>query len=153
MGDNEQKAFQLVAEAEKKLNAPKNFLSSLFNGGSNRMDDAIDSYTRAANMFKMSKNWSEAGKAFCGAAALHAKSDSKHDAATKYVDASNCYKKSDPNEAINCLGKAIEIYTEMGRFSMAAKLHQTIAETYENEVNDLVSPSGGWTMNFIGFFF
>jgi hypothetical protein len=27
----------------------------------------------------------------------------------------------------------------MGRFSMAAKHHQTIAEMFENEANDLVS--------------
>ena len=33
--------------------------------------------------------------------------------------------------------KAIEIYTDMGRFSIAAKHHQTIAEIYESEVADL----------------
>lgn len=44
----------------------------------------------------------------------------------------------DPNEAVNCLMKAIDIYTDMGRFTMAAKHHQTIAEMYENEANDLV---------------
>lgn len=44
----------------------------------------------------------------------------------------------DPNEAVSCLLKAIDIYTDMGRFSMAAKHHQTIAEMYENEANDLV---------------
>lgn len=30
MADNEQKAMQLVAEAEKKLNSSKSFLGSLF---------------------------------------------------------------------------------------------------------------------------
>lgn len=45
----------------------------------------------------------------------------------------------DPNEAVNCLLKAIDIYTDMGRFSMAAKHHQSIAEMFENEANDLVS--------------
>lgn len=33
--------------------------------------------------------------------------------------------------------KAIEIYTDMGRFTMAAKHHQTIAEMYETEAVDL----------------
>lgn len=103
------------------------------------MDDAVECYTRAANMFKMAKNWSQAGKSFCEAANLHSKGGSRHDAATNYVDASNCYKKTDPNEAVNCLLKAIEIYTDMGRFTMAAKHHQSIAEMYENEANDLVS--------------
>lgn len=111
----------------------------MFSGGSNRLDDAVECYQRAANLFKMAKNWPQAGKAFCEAANLHSKAGSRHDAATNYVDASNCYKKSDTQEAVNCLLKAIEIYTDMGRFTMAAKHHQTIAEMYEGEPNDLVS--------------
>lgn len=102
------------------------------------MEDAVECYQRAANLFKMAKNWSQAGKAFCEAANLHSKAGSRHDAATNYVDASNCYKKTEPHEAVNCLKQAIAIYTDMGRFTMAAKHHQTIAEMYENEANDLV---------------
>lgn len=48
----------------------------------------------------MAKKWSQAGRAFCEAANLHAKAGSRHDAATNYVDAANCYKKSDPNGKI-----------------------------------------------------
>ena len=40
-------------------------------------------------------------------------------------------------EAVNCLSKAIDIYTEMGRFTIAAKHHQTIAELYESDIADL----------------
>lgn len=98
----------------------------------------MECYQRAANLFKMSKNWAQAGKAFCEAANLHSKAGSRHDAATNYVDASNCYKKTDIQESVNCLLKAVEIYTDMGRFSTAAKHHQTIAELYECEANDLV---------------
>lgn len=136
MGDNEQKAIQLMAEAEKKLTSSKGFFGSLF-GGSSKVEEAVECYQRAANLFKMAKKWGAAGNAFCDAANLHAKAGSKHDAATNYVDAANCYKKSDPNEAVNCLLKAIEIYTDMGRFTMAAKHHQSIAEMYESESVDL----------------
>lgn len=94
-------------------------------------------YARAANMFKMAKKWSAAGSAFCEAASLHLKNGSRHDGATCYVDAGTCYKKSDPAEAVNCLLKAIEIYTDMGRFTIAAKHHMTIAEIYEQEVVDI----------------
>jgi alpha-soluble NSF attachment protein len=45
----------------------------------------------------MAKKWSQAGQAFCEAANLHAKAGSRHDAATNYIDASNCFKKSEPN--------------------------------------------------------
>ncbi|XP_046387446.1 alpha-soluble NSF attachment protein [Ischnura elegans] len=130
MADNEHKAMQLMAEAEKKLHSSKGFFGSLF-GGSAKVEDAIECYQRAANTFKMGKKWAAAGNAFCEAAALHAKAGSRHDAATSYVDAANCYKKSDPNDAVTCLLKAIEIYTDMGRFTLAAKHHQSIAELYE----------------------
>ncbi|PNF32238.1 Alpha-soluble NSF attachment protein [Cryptotermes secundus] len=136
MADNEQKAMQLMAEAEKKLSSSKGFFGSLF-GGSSKVEEAVECYQRAANMFKMAKKWGAAGNAFCEAASLHAKAGNKHDAATNYVDAANCFKKSDPNEAVNSLLKAIEIYTDMGRFTMAAKHHQSIAELYETEAVDL----------------
>lgn len=47
-------------------------------------------------MFKMAKNWSAAGNAFCQAAQLHLQLQSKHDAATCFVDAGNAFKKADP---------------------------------------------------------
>lgn len=101
------------------------------------MDEAIELYVRAGNMFKMAKKWTDAGKAFCEAAQLHWKSGNKHDAASGYVDASVCFKKTDPKEAVNCLNRAIEIYTDMGRFNIAAKHHMSVAEIYENELVDI----------------
>jgi alpha-soluble NSF attachment protein len=65
----------------------------LLSSGANKVEDAIECYHRAANMFKMSKNWQQAGSAFCAAGNLHAQAGSRHDAATNYVDASNCFKK------------------------------------------------------------
>jgi len=102
------------------------------------VEDAIECYQRAGNMFKMSKNWTKAGECFCEAATLHARAGSRHDAGTCYVDASNCYKKVDVESAVNCLMKSIDIYTDMGRFTMAAKHHQSIAEMYESDPNNLV---------------
>ena len=67
------------------------------NFSGNKVEDAVECYQRAANMFKMAKKWGSAGNAFCEAAQLHAKAGSRHDAATNYVDGANCYKKSDPN--------------------------------------------------------
>ncbi|KAK7580499.1 hypothetical protein V9T40_001128 [Parthenolecanium corni] len=134
-GSNEQKALALIAEAEKKLNSSKTFLGSLF-GGSSKLEDALECYQRAGNLFKMDKKWGSAGSAYIEAALLHGKSGNRHDAATNYVDASHCFKKSDLNEAVKALLKAIEIYTDMGRFTMAAKQHQSIAEMYETEFVD-----------------
>lgn len=126
----------LLAEAERKVKNSQSFFSGLF-GGSSKIEEACEIYARAANMFKMAKNWSAAGNAFCQAAQLHLQLQSKHDAATCFVDAGNAFKKADPQEAINCLMRAIEIYTDMGRFTIAAKHHISIAEIYETELVDV----------------
>ncbi|KAK7815760.1 hypothetical protein U0070_025220 [Myodes glareolus] len=138
----EREAVQLMAEAEKRVKASHSFLRGLF-GGNTRIEEACEMYTRAANMFKMAKNWSAAGNAFCQAAKLHMQLQSKHDSATSFVDAGNAYKKADPQEAINCLNAAIDIYTDMGRFTIAAKHHITIAEIYETELVDIEKVSTG----------
>jgi alpha-soluble NSF attachment protein len=60
-------------------------------------------------MFKMAKKWSSAGKAFYEAADLHAKAGSRHDAANNYVDAANCFKKSDTNGIAMTIEKAFNL--------------------------------------------
>ncbi|KJH53425.1 Aromatic-di-Alanine repeat protein [Dictyocaulus viviparus] len=93
---------------------------------------------RAGNLFKMAKLWKEGGDTFVKAAELHgAKGDSKHDCASQYAEAANCYRKVNPQLAVDCLLKTCEIYTDMGRFNMAAKTHVTIAELFETECPDV----------------
>uniref|UniRef100_A0A8C6X7D9 NSF attachment protein beta n=1 Tax=Naja naja TaxID=35670 RepID=A0A8C6X7D9_NAJNA len=96
-GNKEREAVQLLAEAEKRVKSSQSFLRGFF-GGNTKLEEACEMYTRAANMFKIAKNWSE---------------------------------------AINCLNAAIDIYTDMGRFTIAAKHHITIAEIYESELVDI----------------
>ncbi|KAF5402121.1 N-ethylmaleimide sensitive fusion protein attachment protein alpha [Paragonimus heterotremus] len=97
----------------------------------------ISLYEKAANCFKMAHNWSEAGNAFLEAARLSLQEKSKHDAATHYVNAASVFKKVNPQQSLKCLTQAIEIYTEMGRFTIAAKHHMTIAEIYETILVDV----------------
>ncbi|KAM7171830.1 beta-soluble NSF attachment protein isoform 1-T1 [Macrochelys suwanniensis] len=132
----EREAVQLMAEAEKRVKSSHSFLRGLF-GGNSKVEEACEMYTRAANLFKIAKNWNAAGNAFCQAAKLHMQLQSKHDAAISFVDAGNAYKKADPQEAMNCLNAAIDIYTDLGRFTIAAKHHITIAEIYESELVDI----------------
>ncbi|NXB67914.1 SNAA protein, partial [Struthidea cinerea] len=138
----EAEAQRLLSEADRKVRGAQSFLGGLF-GGSSRLEEACECYCRAANMFKMAKNWSAAGSAFCRAARLQLQLQSKHDAASNFVDAGNAFKKADPQEAINCLIRAIEIYTDMGRFTIAAKHHISIAEIYEAELVDIEKGFGG----------
>ncbi|KAL7838486.1 hypothetical protein AOLI_G00268900 [Acnodon oligacanthus] len=132
----EKEAMALMAEADKKMKTSGSFFGTFF-GSSSKAEEACDMYVRAANMFKMAKNWSAAGDAFCKAARLRLQIQSKHDAAVNFIDAGNAYKKADPQEAIKCLGRAIDIYTDMGRFTIAAKHHISIAEIYESDLVDI----------------
>ncbi|KAM9441345.1 N-ethylmaleimide-sensitive factor attachment protein, alpha a [Clarias gariepinus] len=132
----EKEAMALMAEADRKMTVSASFFIKLV-GSSSKAEEACDMYTRAANMFKMAKNWRAAGDAFCKAAKVHLKTQSKHNAAISFVNASNAYRKSDPQEAIKCLSRAIDINTDMGHFTTAAKHHITVAEIYESELLDM----------------
>uniref|UniRef100_A0A8C6ZXG9 NSF attachment protein beta n=1 Tax=Nothoprocta perdicaria TaxID=30464 RepID=A0A8C6ZXG9_NOTPE len=94
------------------------------------LEEACEMYTRAANMFKIAKNWSEVNGL-----------QSKHDSATSFVDAGNAYKKADPqgkaDEILETLISFMISYIFQGRFTIAAKHHITIAEIYEAELVDI----------------
>ncbi|KAK1787586.1 hypothetical protein P4O66_016085 [Electrophorus voltai] len=132
----EREAWALTAEADKKMKTLGSLFGTFF-GSSSKAEEACDMYVRAANMFKMAKNWHAAGDAFRKAAKLRLRMQSKHDAAVHFIDAGNAYKKTDPQEAIQCLTRAIDIYTDMGRFTIAAKHHISVAEIYESELVDI----------------
>lgn len=133
---NEEKAIGLIAQAEKKVKSSQGFLGGLF-GGTSKLEDAAELYISAGNMFKMAQKWSAAGNAFMEAAQLQITLQSKHEAGQRFVDAGNCFKKTDVEEAVRAFEMAINIYTDMGRFTMAAKHHITVAEIHEGNSSDL----------------
>ncbi|GAM17649.1 hypothetical protein SAMD00019534_008240 [Acytostelium subglobosum LB1] len=128
---DEIKAKEYLDKAEKRIKGGT--LMGIFGGGSSKFDDSASDFTKAANLYKMSKKWDQAGAAFQRAAECYLKANSKHDAATSYVSASACYKKGDVSKAVLTLKAAIEYYTDEGRFSIAAKHQKEIAELYEAE--------------------
>lgn len=136
MADSETKARKKFEEAEKKAKGGGGFLGSLFGGG--KAEEAAELFVQAGNLFKIAKLWKEAGDCFVRSAEIHgAVTDRRHDAASSYAEAANCYRKVNQQQAIDCLTKTAEIYTDMGRFNMAAKIHCTMAEIYESEAPDI----------------
>lgn len=136
MDAKEKEAHDLMIDADKNVKSAKGFLSSIF-GGEAKLEDAGGKYARAGNLFKMCKKWSNAGGAFLKSAEIHIELRNKHEGATNFVDGANCYKKCDPTTAIDAFNRAIDIYTDMGRFTTAAKHHINIAELYETEIIDI----------------
>jgi alpha-soluble NSF attachment protein len=125
---NEQKARDCLEQAEKAKNR-----WSLF-GGNSKYEEAAEFYVRAANLFRVAKNFNESGRAFLLAAEMNVRTEANHEAATNCVKASNAFRKSAPDESVRCLQRAIGIYTDAGRFSLAARHQQDIAELYESQL-------------------
>jgi len=126
MANNEQRGDGAMAAGEKALKA-----FSIFG---KKYDEAIEHFTKAANLFKMAKEWKKAGDAFKRIADIHAAiKNSGYEVANALTEASKCYQKTDAQEAIKSLLLAIQIFLEEGKFSIAARHEKTIAEMYENE--------------------
>jgi len=132
MSEHELKGDKYMKSADNKNNVLTTMFASLL-GNSSKLEEAIDLYTKAAISYKMAKQWKKAGNAYRCSASLHIRDNSRHNAANDYVNAANCYKKCGPNEAIDCLNKAIDIFTDTTRLTTAAKYHVMIAEIYEKE--------------------
>jgi len=128
-----EKAEEWIEKADKKLKG--GVFGSMFSGGSSKYEDASEWYAKGANLYKVAKKWDQAGSAFIKAAECNLKGQSKHEAATNYVNAANCYKKNNTVEAVNCFKSAIDLYTDEGRFSIAAKHQKELAELYEGEMD------------------
>lgn len=123
----------LVAEAEKLAKPQTGLFSFLGGSSSSRLEDASDLYIQAANMYRLEKNFSEAGKQFVNAALLQKKLNSHNDVANNFIEAYKCYKTSSPTDAIECLLKAIHIFlTQNGQFRRAANFQMDLSELYES---------------------
>ncbi|TVU03869.1 hypothetical protein EJB05_50582 [Eragrostis curvula] len=125
MGDHEARGDDLEKKAEKKLSG-----WGLFG---NKHEDAADLLDKAGNFFKLAKNWSRAASVYKKIADCHLQGDSKHEAASAYVEAANCYKKFSPQDAAEALNNAVNLFLEIGRLNMAARYSKDIGEIYQQE--------------------
>ncbi|THU65163.1 hypothetical protein C4D60_Mb05t00770 [Musa balbisiana] len=143
MADQTEKGDELEQKAEKTLGGWGIF--------GNKYDDAADLFDKAANCFKLAKNCillslslssisfsaaialrERAGSVYFKLADCHLKLDSKHEAASAYVDAANCYKKISIQDAIQSLNQAVKLFLEIGRLNMAARYYKA-ADLFQSE--------------------
>ncbi|EFJ18019.1 hypothetical protein SELMODRAFT_233613 [Selaginella moellendorffii] len=119
------KAKEFESKADRKLKG-----WGLFG---NKYEDTVELLQQAANHYKVAKSWDKAANCFVRVAEMHVKLDSRYEAATSYVDAAKCYMKNKPQDAINALNTATNIFLEMGKLSIAAKHFKDVGELYEKE--------------------
>jgi len=132
MSAQEVQAWDLMDAGERAL---RKKTVPLFGNAQAKFEEAVELFSKAANFFKMAKKYDEAGKAFIKVAEAQLKLDSKHEAASAYTSAATCLKKNNSQEAIECLKKAVELYTGEGRFAVAARNQKDIAEIYEADAD------------------
>jgi len=126
----------LLQKAEKAAQAASGGFS-FFGGKTEKLENAVELYTQAANAFRMQKAGKEAGQAFERAAAIQQqKLNEPDDAANTLVEAFKSYRKDDPEDAARCLEQAVNHYTLKGNFRRAATHKQNLAEVYELELGD-----------------
>eukprot|EP00762_Andalucia_godoyi_P005420 ANDGO_08388.mRNA.1 Alpha-soluble NSF attachment protein len=125
-GSDSEKASALVDKADKKVTGFKLF--------GKKYDEALELYERAANLYKLDKQWSEAGSVFEKMAECHMKLESPLEACSSLVDAAKAYQKTSATDAIKCLERASEMMIDAGRFSQAANVHKDLGQLYEDEV-------------------
>ncbi|KAL0209024.1 hypothetical protein P9112_011611 [Eukaryota sp. TZLM1-RC] len=114
---------QLFEQAEKRL---KRF----FSFGSAKYEDAAELFVRAANSYKLKKQWRKAGDSFKRAAdcATHVEGQ-EFEIGNQLANAANCYKKVDTSLAVSCFNEASETFAAAGRFQTAAKHLKDAAES------------------------
>lgn len=125
MGDYEAKGQDFLAKADKKLKSMSFF--------GNKYEEATELYEKAGNNFKLAKNWQTAGEVYRKLAEVQLKLDSKHEAAQASVESAKAFLKVDRKAAISSLQQAVQLYTDMGRLTMAARQLREIAELEEKE--------------------
>jgi len=132
MSAHEVQAYDWMDKGERNL---KKKVMPMFGNPTSKFEEAAEAFSKAANLFKMAKKYDEAGKAFMKVAECHIKLDSKHEAASSYASAATCFKKNSTADSVECLKKAVELFTGEGRFAIAAKHQKEIAEVYESELD------------------
>lgn len=123
---------ELIRKAKSKLTP--GFFGKMFSSKENRLEEAIELYQTAANIYKMRKDWDHAGNSFeeCAKISIELNSDS---ASNYYVDAAHCYKFTNEEKSQLMLDNSIKIYENIGKFQKAGLLTKEIANNLEVEAN------------------
>ena len=93
-------------------------------------------YSAAGNIFKMHQKWNDAGDAYLKSAGTYEQSKDHTDSCNMYQNAASCFRKENPEKAIECYNASIRYMLKAGRFSSAAKLQKEVGEIYETQMFD-----------------
>jgi alpha-soluble NSF attachment protein len=127
---------QMAKDEEKSGNKKLEggFWSNMFSNKSERGEEAIESFKRAANYYKLAAKWEESAMTYQKCARLSEDMKEFTDAARNLSDAGDMYMKVNTAKGIKCLEQACAIYCKDGKMNYAAKIYKQMAETQEAEL-------------------
>ncbi|KAK2954706.1 putative Alpha-soluble NSF attachment protein [Blattamonas nauphoetae] len=114
----------IEAEADKNLTA-------IFRKQS-KAEEAAELYQKAGNMYKINRQFQEAGRVFeKSAGALEKANGAPFEIAAAFIEAAKVYKASSYQDYMRCEERAINIYIADGKIKRAAPHLKTAAEAAE----------------------
>lgn len=118
---NESRALEHIAKAQKLMK--KSFFSSADPSG------ASEYYEKAANLYKLDKQWEKAGGVLEKVAECDEAAGNSFSAARQFLAAALCYKNGAlPQKACEVLKKAVVRFTEDGKFSQAGNAMKELSD-------------------------
>ena len=110
MDRNRENPDDLVRKARSKLTP--GFFGKMFSSKESRLEEALELYEAAANIYKMKKDWEHAGSSFeeCAKISIDLNSDS---ASNYYNEAAHCYKFTNAEKRQLMLDNSIKIYEDI----------------------------------------
>lgn len=117
---------QYVQRAEKALRQ-----STLFSAFP-KLEDCMYYYAKAAECFRRSKLWEEAGDCYHRVAENQKNAGNKHACAMAYIDCAEMYVRLNPLECVVHYRAAISTFAEIGRFLQAAKYQEIVGHIEED---------------------
>ena len=123
---------ELVRKARGKLSP--GFFGKMFSSKESRVDEAMELLTAAAQMYKMRKNWAQAGETYEEMARIDDEQEGGS-AYTYYQDAAHCFSFVDKNRSDQDLDRAIVSCEKSGKYMQAGKTSQRIANEFEENFN------------------
>ncbi|XP_015748138.1 PREDICTED: alpha-soluble NSF attachment protein-like [Acropora digitifera] len=154
---NEDRAIELVAQAEKKVKSSQGFLGGLF-GGASKLEDAAELYIQAGNAFKMAQKWSGkrnyltlsplferfhflitiplSNECYIGLVNSIISGFCSFQAIFHYEQAAQYYRGEESNSSANkCLLKVAMYSAQMGEYAKALEIYEQVAaDAIENSL-------------------
>ncbi|KIY50453.1 vesicular-fusion protein SEC17 [Fistulina hepatica ATCC 64428] len=133
MAPSKSQAQTLLGKADKKAISSTGWFSS----SSSKFEEAGDLYQQAANLFKIEKQFKEAGDAFSREAECREKCNEQAESANSWWNAAKAYKRGYPDLAVQALVQTVTLLTKTGRFRQAADREKEIGQIFLQELQDI----------------